>query len=158
LALTLTTGLAVLLAPASAGAQYGHGSIVGWGSHVVGGDLGGGFVALAGGGFQSLGLKADGSIVAWGCNLDGCCDVPEPNADFGAVAAGGYHVLGIKGCILGDLDCDGDVDLADLAGLLGACGTCEGDLLYNPDADLDDSGCVDLFDLATLFGNYGVGT
>jgi len=46
---------------------------------------------------HSLGLKANGSIVAWGRNNDGQCDVPEPNADFVAVAAGGAHSLGLKG-------------------------------------------------------------
>ncbi len=55
------------------------------------------------------------------------------------------------------------MDLADLAESLAALlavygATCEGDLLYNADADFDDSGCVDLSDLADLLGNYGVGT
>ena len=60
--------------------------------------------------------------------------------------------------IVGDVDGDGDVDLSDLAALLGAYGDCEGDPDYNPAADFDDSGCVDLSDLATLLGNYGYGT
>jgi len=60
--------------------------------------------------------------------------------------------------VLGDLDGDGDVDLSDLATLLGAYGTCEGDPTYDPDADLDGSGCIDLADLAALLGNYGTGT
>ncbi len=59
--------------------------------------------------------------------------------------------------IPGDIDGDGDVDLSDLATLLAAYGTCEGDPGYNPDADLDDSGWVDLVDLATLLANYGYG-
>jgi len=56
-----------------------------------------GFVAVAAGGYHSLGLRADGSVVAWGSNADedgnhaGQCDVPEPNTGFVAVAAGGYH-------------------------------------------------------------------
>ena len=58
----------------------------------------------------------------------------------------------------GDIDGDGDVDLADLATLLGAYGACVGDPDYNPDADLDESGCVDLIDLATLLADYGAGT
>jgi hypothetical protein len=60
--------------------------------------------------------------------------------------------------IAGDIDGDGDVDLADLATMLAAYDTCDGDPGYNPDADLDDSGCIDLADLATLLANYGVGT
>ena len=58
------------------------------------------------------------------------------------------------GC-LGDLDGDGDTDLADLAELLSGYGACTGDPSYNPAADFDDSGCIDLSDLATLLGDYG---
>jgi hypothetical protein len=67
-----------------------------------------------------------------------------------------YFVVG-EPCV-GDLDGDGDVDLSDLAILLAAYDTCDGDPFYNPDADLDDSGCVDLADLATLLAEYGCGT
>lgn len=59
--------------------------------------------------------------------------------------------------LVGDIDGDGDVDLSDLAALLGAYGTCTGNPGFNPDADFNDSGCVDLADLAMLLGNYGVG-
>ena len=59
---------------------------------------------------------------------------------------------------IGDIDGDGDVDLEDLAALLAAYGTCEGDPGFNPAADLDDTGCVDLADLATLLAHYGEGT
>jgi hypothetical protein len=34
--------------------------------------------------------------VAWGYNHDGQCDVPAPDQDFVAVAAGGRHSLGLK--------------------------------------------------------------
>ena len=53
------------------------------------------FVAIAGGGYNSFGLRADGSIVAWGYNEFGQTDVPAPNTDFIAVA-GGSHCLGLK--------------------------------------------------------------
>lgn len=60
--------------------------------------------------------------------------------------------------IVGDVDHDGDVDLNDLAALIGAYGYCIGDPYYNPAADFDCSGCVDLSDLADLIGHYGEGT
>ena len=55
------------------------------------------FVAVAGGGYHSLGLKSDGSIVAWGQNDDGQCNIPAPNTDFVFVAGGATHSMGIKG-------------------------------------------------------------
>src|SRR3990172_411306 len=73
-----------------------QGAIVGWGSQVVGVDLSGGFVSVAAGVYHSLGLKADGSIVAWGNNFSGQTNVPAPNTGFVAVAAGGFHSLGLK--------------------------------------------------------------
>lgn len=60
------------------------------------------------------------------------------------------------GCRLpGDVDLDGDVDLADLTSLLSAFGSCSGDATFNPQADFDQSGCVDLNDLAVLLANFG---
>jgi hypothetical protein len=152
--LVYACALAGLLAPPSAWGQYhGHGSIVGWGEQVVGADLSGGLVAVAGGREHSLGLKSDGSIVAWGRNDDGQCDVPTPNTDFVAVAGGYHHSLGLKGCICGDVDCDGDVDSADLIILLTHYGMTSGATWG--DGDLDGDGDVDLADLNTLLGNYG---
>ncbi|MBL9147629.1 MAG: hypothetical protein JNM94_02950 [Phycisphaerae bacterium] len=56
---------------------------------------------------------------------------------------------GPPACVQGDLDCDGDVDAADLGILLGAWGsTDEG-------ADLDDDGVVTASDLALLLGAWG---
>ena len=54
------------------------------------------FIAIAAGGYHSLGLKQDGSIIACGENWAGQCDVPSPNAGFAAVSAGIYHSLGLK--------------------------------------------------------------
>ncbi len=53
----------------------------------------------------------------------------------------------------GDLDCDEDVDLSDLAGLLSDYGITAG-ATYEQ-GDLDDDGEVDLADLAALLANYG---
>jgi hypothetical protein len=53
---------------------------------------------VAAGGYHSLGLKSDSSIVAWGYNGTGQCNVPPPNADFVAVASGAEHSLGLKAC------------------------------------------------------------
>jgi len=42
------------------------------------------------------GFAEDGSIVAWGANGYGQCDVPSPNEDFVAVTTGENHNLGLK--------------------------------------------------------------
>ncbi len=60
------------------------------------------------------------------------------------------------GCEGGDIDGDCDVDLSDLAMLLAAYNTCDGDAGYDPAADFDASGCVDLADLASLLAVYGM--
>jgi hypothetical protein len=56
-----------------------------------------GFIAVAAGGYFSLGLKDDSSIVAWGDTTYGQCEVPLPNTGFVSVAGGELHSLGLKG-------------------------------------------------------------
>ncbi|HSW44436.1 MAG TPA: thrombospondin type 3 repeat-containing protein, partial [Phycisphaerae bacterium] len=55
-----------------------------------------GFTAIAAGGYHNLALKPDSSIVAWGRNAEGQCNVPWPNTGFTDIAAGAYHNLGLK--------------------------------------------------------------
>ena len=86
----------------------------------------------------------------------------QPGDQVGVLCSGNeadnvWLIQGLFGNIPGDVDGDGDVDLTDLATLLAAYGTCDGDPGYNAAADLDDSGCIDLSDLATLLSNYGYG-
>ena len=50
-----------------------------------------GFVAVAAGWNHSLGLRADGTLVTWGDNTVGQCNIPAPNAGFVAIAADGIH-------------------------------------------------------------------
>ena len=55
----------------------------------------------------------------------------------------------------GDIDGDGDVDLADLAAMLSSFGQCFGDPGFVSNADLNDDGCVSLSDLAVLLSHFG---
>ncbi|HOP80659.1 MAG TPA: hypothetical protein PLZ21_08870, partial [Armatimonadota bacterium] len=54
------------------------------------------FTAVAAGYDHSLGLKANGTIVAWGNNQYGQRNIPLPNADFTAITAGNYHSLALR--------------------------------------------------------------
>jgi hypothetical protein len=60
-------------------------------------------VRVAAGELHSLGLKADGTVVAWGYDSSGECDVPAPNAGFVALAGGIRFSVGLKqdGTIVG---------------------------------------------------------
>lgn len=77
--------------------------------------------------------------------------------DFECVAADGEYLGDFVLCPVpvGDVDDDGDVDLADLAALLASYDACDGDPNYNPAADFDFDGCVTLSDLAALLGVFG---
>lgn len=71
-----------------------------------------------------------------------------------AVPADPHRIALLIPCEAGDLDCDGAVNAADLAVLLGAWGKCfpEGPALCP--ADLNGDGLVNAADLAMLLGNW----
>jgi hypothetical protein len=75
--------------------------------------------------------------------------VPDPPLYRFIVDMGAYEY---QFCF-GDLDSDNDIDIADLAQLLGSYGETAGMTYY--DGDLDGDGDVDLADLAELLGVYG---
>lgn len=50
---------------------------------------------IAAGAYHSLALKSDGSLVAWGDNTFGQCDVPS-RVDFVYISAGAYHSVAIR--------------------------------------------------------------
>jgi hypothetical protein len=57
--------------------------------------------------------------------------------------------------IVGDLDCDRDVDLYDAVRLLSHYGAKKGQPLYNPIYDIDGDGDIDLYDAVALLTHYG---
>ncbi len=73
-----STALSQMAAPPDL-AALPQGSIVDWGSEVVGVEPSQGFVAVAAGWYYSLGLKPDGSIVACGSSTYGQTDAPGHN-------------------------------------------------------------------------------
>jgi len=88
----------VLLLPTIAGAQ---GSIVAWGDDCEVPEPNAGFVSVVSScgspnADYYLALGNNGSIVAWGDNQWGQCDIPLPNMNFVAIAAGAGHNLGLK--------------------------------------------------------------
>ena len=89
--------LFVLLMQLSIGQPARAGSVVSWGRMVVDGNdfVEANFTGVAAGGWHSLALKTDGSIVGWGDNKYGQATPPAGN-DFVAISAGGKHSLALK--------------------------------------------------------------
>jgi parallel beta-helix repeat protein len=73
--------------------------------------------------------------------------------DFGnnTLSAGKYVCVSI----VGDLDCDRDVDLYDAVKLLTHYGAKEGQPEYYPLCDIDGDGDIDLYDAVALLSHYG---
>ena len=55
------------------------------------------FTAIAAGWYHTVALKGDGTVVAWGYNGYGQCNVPPGLSGVTAIAAGGYHTAALKG-------------------------------------------------------------
>lgn len=53
-------------------------------------------LAVAGGGYHSLALRADGTVAAWGENGTGQTDVPSTLTNVAAVACGWFHSLALQ--------------------------------------------------------------
>jgi alpha-tubulin suppressor-like RCC1 family protein len=89
MAVSLCFFLSALVSPIS---LYATGEITAWGNNDYSQcdvpEPNTAFTDIEGGGYHSLGLKADSSIVAWGHHNDGQCTVPEPNTGFTAISAG----------------------------------------------------------------------
>jgi hypothetical protein len=130
-ALSVLAGAALLITPAAV-AQYD----IDW--HTIDG---GGDMWTTGGNFElsaTIG-QPDAGVTMTGGNF--------------ALTGGFWPGAAEEEFCFGDLDGDNDVDLADLARLLGNYGTTGG--ASYEDGDLDGDGDVDLTDLAALLGVYG---
>ena len=53
-------------------------------------------IGVASGAWHNLGLRVDGTVVAWGDDSAGQCDLPPTLGEVLTVAAGGYHSLAIQ--------------------------------------------------------------
>ncbi|MCM8824954.1 MAG: hypothetical protein NC937_02195, partial [Candidatus Omnitrophica bacterium] len=56
-----------------------------------------GIKAIVAGGWHTVALKGDGTVVAWGYNGYGQCNVPAGLTNVVAIAAGGAHTVALKG-------------------------------------------------------------
>ncbi len=61
----------------------------------------------------------------------------------------------VSSCGTADINCDGSVNIFDLALLGQAWGSSSGDSNWNADADLNSDATIDIFDLALLGQNWG---
>ena len=54
------------------------------------------FRAIAAGAYHGVGLRRDGTVVCWGNNNEGQCNLPPGLTDVVAISAGAYHSLALK--------------------------------------------------------------
>jgi len=71
------------------------GALVSWGSQKTADDELNDVVKIAAGGYHSLALKSDGSVVGWGANWYGKASPPVGD-DFAGVAGGRSHSLAVR--------------------------------------------------------------
>jgi hypothetical protein len=92
-----SAGLAQAI-PAKRVVAWGCGGDANWGQCDIPRGLSGAVTAVAAGRVQSLALKADGTVVAWGCrsNDSGQCNVPGALSHVTAIAAGDYDSMALK--------------------------------------------------------------
>ncbi|MGA2248224.1 MAG: immunoglobulin domain-containing protein [Verrucomicrobiota bacterium] len=55
------------------------------------------FVAIAGGGYHTVTIRRNGTLMAWGADEEGQTDVPTNSLPFVSIAAGAYHNVAIAG-------------------------------------------------------------
>src|SRR5216684_561096 len=73
------------------------GTVISWGDQVIPYvQPGARYQAIAAGGYHSLALKSDGTVVAWGCDGSGESTVPANLTGVIAIAAGELHSLALK--------------------------------------------------------------
>ncbi len=84
--------------PWPAAGQPAAGTVVSWGGQVLPWvEPGTGFKAIAAGSAHTLAVKLDGTVVAWGDNMNGQSAAPEGLTGVVAVAASGSHSMALKG-------------------------------------------------------------
>jgi Regulator of chromosome condensation (RCC1) repeat len=127
-----------MLVPAGAAHATAPGTVVTWGCSganfaqcSVPGDLAN-VTAIAAGDYQSLAVKNDGTVVAWGCSFGanyGQCNVPSNLIGVTSVAAGTFHSLALRsdgtvvawGCFVDFGQCNVPTGLSGVTGI--AAGT-----------------------------------
>ena len=108
------------------------------------------FLQVASGGYHSLGLRSDRTVVAWGRNDNGQCDVPADLGRCRSLAAGRRHSVALRvlPCV-GDVTGDGIHSGQDIGTLFAAFGS------NDPVCDLDGDGSVSSLDFSIMLAAWG---
>src|SRR5262245_6684595 len=91
--------LAVVVFCALAGCAPGQGVLRGWGSQVFDSSWNDeSFVEVSGGDGFTLARRADGSVVGWGKNQYGVCNIPPlpPGLSYAKLSGGNQHALALR--------------------------------------------------------------